>query len=440
MHLLASSRLASLALVALAAAGACNEHNPNYCEAGTLCTDASIDSIEGCNANPNICTGTDTTCLNNFCVDCAPGDEQESVAQCDVAGAPVCGTDNRCRACAEDSECASDFCNDGTCIPTADVIYIKRNELDIGTCTQADECGSPIFGMALVTATRKYMHVEANADPYVLPAALIITQPVVIHAMGAIFERPSGNQIIDVTGGSSTIVGVTVRDAAGGGGADGIRCVDATLTLRSVTATGSDDRGIDAANCVLDINRSELSDNTEGGLRVIDGRFSLTNSYVFGNGDNASAAGGLSLNPNATPNVLELNTIVKNTGSTSNGSAGGVVCSGTSLITARNNVIYGSLTTNVEVEGTNCPHTHSVIGPMNTPIGTMVRTLTVIELAFVNFATGDDVGDFHIGAASLLRNSAAPASTAGNTAVDFDGEARPNPSPMNADIGADEIP
>ena len=111
---LASLTLPFLAVAALAAA--CTKTNPDFCGSDPCPPDAppAIDGMTGCTANPGICTGEASTCLNDECVDCGTAANQES-ADCTATGLPVCGADHACRACAADSECTSGVCESGTC-------------------------------------------------------------------------------------------------------------------------------------------------------------------------------------------------------------------------------------------------------------------------------------------------------------------------------------
>ncbi len=410
--------------------GGCQKGNPGFC--GDSCpVDADVtDAVAGCLDNPELCTASES-CVADVCVDCPVGNDHQS-AECTDPAAPVCAPSLACRACAADSECDSSFCDGGLCIATDQVIYLAAGGTDTTTCSQAAPCGSPLVALSKVTVARKYMRVAPSGVAYTLEpdAPFTVNKDLVIHATGAILERPGGNQVVDVTQGTVVITGLTVRGAAGGANADGIKCNSASLTLRSAAVLDSDDRGIEAGNCVLDVSRSVIAGNRMGGVRLVDGSFSITNTFIYGNGTN----GGLSLNPNATPNRLEFNTIVKNSANM----VGGVNCLGTSSITARNNLIHGNTGT-AETGGTSCTHSYSVIGIATPPAGTMVRSMTPAEVALVN-GNGATVADFHIAAASLLRGAAEPGSATGPTAVDYDGEARPNPAGGAADIGADEIP
>ncbi len=433
---LASLTLPCLAVAALAAA--CTKSNPDFCGSDPCPPDAppAIDGMTGCTANPGICTGEASTCLNDECVDCGTAANLES-ADCTVAASPVCGADHACRPCAADAECTSGVCEGGTCIAAADIVYVEQGATDNAQCSQAMPCASPSHGMTLIGGSRRHMIIAASASAYQVDP-LTISTDVTIRGTGAILERNAGNQVVDITAGTVSITGLKVRLSAGGGGADGIKCAAATLRLRQVTLEDNDDRGLDTNNCIVDVTQSVFSGNKVSGIRIVDGRASIRNSFFFNNGSNTAAAGGLSLNPNTTPNLIEFNTIVKNKAANNANSAGGIVCAtGSAAIIARNNLVYESVMAS-EVLGSSCTHSYSVIGSANPPAGTMVRSMTRAEVGLANL-DGTTLADYRLTGSSMLRGAADPAPSPAADGVDYDGQPRPNPTGMPADIGADEI-
>ncbi len=428
---LASLTLPFLAVAALAAA--CTKTNPDYCGSDPCPIDGppSIDGMTGCTANPGICTGEASTCLNDECVDCGTAANQES-ADCTATGLPVCGADHACRACAADSECTSGVCESGTCIAAADVAYVSTT----GTATTGCDLGAPCSTMAQALAAIGTMRHFINVAPgtYSVSGATTINATVIIRADGVTFERSTADQILDVTGGNVTIIGATVHNAMGAGNADGIKCNNATLRLVEVTVDNNADRGIDAPDCQLTLTRSLVSNNRKSGVRLEAGRVDITNTIVVGNGGLNEQIGGLDLNPTMANSRIEFSTIRKNIAMP--GRPGALDCSGT-MIRAGNNIIYGSVNTDIEVIGS-CEHRQSIIGPMNTPAGTGVQTLPLADLAFFD-QNGATAAALHLTSTSMARGYAEAGSTTGDTAVDYDGESRPNPA-GNADVGADEIP
>ncbi|MBK9034247.1 MAG: hypothetical protein IPL61_23785 [Myxococcales bacterium] len=425
----------SLSLAAVVALGACSKENGDFCGSDPCPLDAppAIDGMTGCTANPGLCVAPASSCVMDECRDCAtPNDHQ--AADCDVASMPVCGAGNACRPCAADGECDSGVCDGGSCIPTEQVIYVTTTGTATSTCSQATPCSTLAQGLTEVGGGRTYLNVAPGT--YVAPGATTINATVTIRAEGVTLGRSTNDQILDITGGDVTIIGATIHDAVGGGNADGIKCANATLSLIHVTVDNNADRGVEVADCQLTVARSVVSGNRKGGVRLVDGRAVVTNSFIINNGDtNTNTGGGLSLTPSVDGSLVEFTTMRRNSAMT--GTAGALFCQG-SAITARNNLIYGSNNTDVEVGGASCTHSYSIIGPMNAPAGTEVRMLTLTEVGFVD-AGMNTVAACHITAASLARASSDPGSSASDPIVDYDGDLRPNPA-GRADLGADEVP
>lgn len=432
---LASLIVPCLAVAALAAA--CTKTNPDFCGSDPCPLDGppSIDGMTGCTANPGLCTDPAGTCVNDECVDCGTANNHES-PDCDVIGMPVCGADNACRPCTADSECDSGVCEGGTCIAAAEVAYVSTTGTATTGCDLGAPCSTMAQALAAIGSTRHYINVAPGT--YRPNTATTINATVTIRADGVTFERSTNDEILNITGGDVTIIGATVHNAVGGGNADGIKCSNgAGLTLRRVIVDNNDDRGVDASDCQLTIDRGVVSNNPKGGVRLEAGRFVMTNSFVFNNGDNTTAVGGLLLAPTQAGSRVEFTTLRKNTAQV--GSPGAISCSGMQIL-ARNNIVYGSVNTDVEVFGAACVHSFSVIGPMNTPSGAEVRTLPLADIGFVDPNGTSGAAAYHITAASMVRGTAEAGSATGDTAVDFDGDARPNPAGGRADLGADEIP
>lgn len=428
--------------------GTCADVGPNLtdcpasspvCSAAHVCTACGTDNdCEGRPASP-VCVGEPA----GVCVACDGVDAQSPALgtgadPCPQAVAQVCDSvSHECRACRGDAECVSGVCEGGSCIDPSRVVYVRYGEADNGVCTQSTPCGTPGAAMAVIGGARRYLKLSPNPSAYFVEPALSIATDVSIHADGAILERPAGGQVVNVTAATVRIEGLSVRDAVGSAVADGIKCTGADLTLVGVTISGCSDHGLEAGDCVLDVDRAEIARNGVGGVRAVGGNFSIRNSFVYANGSATSGGGGLTLNPSTTPNVLEFNTIVKNAAANNATSAGGVLCaSGSASIVARNNVIYGSVNS-LETVGPSCTHSYSVVGASNPPAGMMVQAMTAGEVGFVNLG-GTTAADFHLAATSQLRGAGDPA--LGAELIDFDGDARPNPAGSRADIGADEVP
>lgn len=428
-----------------AAPGACTAPGPNALECPPATPVCGPDSrCTTCVGDPD-CADRPATqvCLGapvGQCVTCSEQDHQAATPgsaadHCQGLGNQVCdGSTHTCRACQQHAECNSDVCSDGDCVDSSDVVYIAPDGTATSGCTRAAPCGTLALGLSEVSGTRRF--ILAAPGVYLDAGATIIDRTVTIFADGALFERNGAGHILEVRGPGAmvTLDGATVHNAGGAGLPDGIRCAGgATLVLREVELDSNRGRGLDSAECDVRIDRSLISNNLKAGLRVERGRIVMTNSIVIGNGAMTEVVGGLEVAPDLAGSRIEFSTFRKNLASV--GRPGALACSGAG-VAARNNIIFGSVNTDVEAFGVACTHSFSIIGPANTPAGTEVRSATLAEVAFVE-PNGSFASAVHLLPTSIARGLADPASDA---VVDFDGDRRPNPAGSRADVGADEVP
>lgn len=395
-------------------------------------TDAGGDGRSSCREQPEICVAPNATCVMDECRDCAVANDHEA-DDCDVAGMQVCGTSNSCRPCRSDDECNSAVCDGGVCLASANVIYVALSGSGTGECTQATPCSTLAQAVQRVSVARAHVVMEHGA--YVATGATTIDARVTIHANEVVLERSTNGSILDILGGDVTFLGGTFRNATGTGSADGITCANgAALRLDSVTVDGNADRGIEVRDCTLQLTRVVISNNREGGLRLIDGSAVISNAFVLSNGNsNTLNAGGIYLVPSVGGSRIEFSTFRRNAATAT--AAGALGCAGWAA-DARNNLIFGSVNTPIEVQGTSCTHSYSIVGPLNAPPGIEIRSPTLAEVAFID-PNGNSAAASHLATTSVARAAADPASA---TSIDFDGDTRPNPAGSRADIGADEIP
>jgi len=136
-------------LVIALASGACPRPSPNYCadlpDHNCLDRDASAP-VPPMDSTAPPCAG-DTDCANST-VCYLPKDGPGSCVQCTASNSsacngtmPICGNDNRCRACVTNTECPSDAClPNGSCAQEDDVGYVYQNGK--GDCTRNSPCGT----------------------------------------------------------------------------------------------------------------------------------------------------------------------------------------------------------------------------------------------------------------------------------------------------------
>lgn len=364
------------------------------------------------------------------CVACVVGPENEG---CDGASmAPICGDDNTCRGCLENSECASDVCGDnGACIADSAIIYVDGAKgADAGACPQDTPCKTIAYALTKVTSGKSTIHIAAGT--YSAADTLSITKDVTLIGAGAdptdvnVYVVPVDKDVIRVEDAAVTIDNIHITGAHGDPSlADGIDCradPTASLTITRSLVDSNDGLGLRSDSCNITANQSTVAANDGGGIKVDGGTYEIVNNLVFANGNGiTSTFGGLFLSSNETTNVIANNTIHENL---ANGNAGGVVCF--AAATGRGNIVYGN---DNDQLSDNCAFTYSDID------GAADKDKHNIS-ADPQFVDGDNIDlekrDYHLKPTSPCIDAADPA-TAPTT--DMDGDPRDDGAP---DIGADE--
>ena len=400
------------------AAGDCPFSKPVCSEVGHQCQSCS-DTAE--------CDGFDGRpfCDQGECVGCRDGDD------CSAEAAPICDQDARsCRGCVAGVECASGVCDwmGGGCVAEANVLYVATDGSG-DLCTREEPCDSIAQALALAAGSMNWI--------LMAPGAYVETVSVTGETVRIVGDdadlRPDGTEVAAITvsaGANLSISGLRIHDADGNGDGpgDGLYCTNSggspTVILDRVTIEGNDDQGIDANSCNITVGRSTLIDNRRGGITLDSVDFDITNNFIIGNGSGSAVSPGVLVDKNPpTAGRIEHNTIVANVSQT--GTPSGIRCSlvGTG-ITFRNNIVFDNLGSETQVDGENCSHDYSVIGPE--------AAAGVDNIAIAPTFASDS--DFHLAAGS----SGIDAAQDSDVAVDVDGERRPG-SGAN-DIGADELP
>ncbi len=420
--------------------GECDDPATPYCFEG-LCVEC--DGAEGCPFSAPVCGELDHQCQScseaaecsgfdgrpfcedGACVGCRDGDD------CAELSAPICDDSERtCRGCESGAECASAVCDvvDGGCVAEEDVLYVTTD----GTgdmCTRDDPCDSISQAIGVAAGRRNWILVAAGDYQ---ESVSVAGESVRIVGDGASL-RPGGfdQPGIEVSGGANLRVsGLTIHDADGNGDGpgDGLYCTNSggapTVLLDQVVIEGNDDQGVDANNCNLTVARSILRDNRRGGISLDSVDFDINNNFIVANGSGGNVSAGVLIDKfPPTAGRLEHNTIVGNVNPT--GSPSGIRCVLVgSLLTFRNNIIYDNLGSDTQVDGDNCEHRYSVIGPEPASGTGNVQTAPT-------FASDSD---FHLDPAS----SGVDVAEDSDITIDFDGD--PRPGSGSNDIGADETP
>lgn len=435
----------------------CQQLNPEFCATHPQdvdCAGVGIDA--GSCTNDSQCVKPTPVCdiARSMCVQC-------TAAETNACGAstPVCGADEQCHACAVDADCASLTClPDGSCASVIDVLYVNPDGSDTATCMPDDHC-SLARGLSLIDGTKSTIRLDAAH--YGLLGTL--TLPNDLHLVGrdAVIDRDTGGSGIALAIPDSTTISldyVTVQGGDGSGG-HGIRCTNATLTLREVTVQGNGGAGIHSTDCQLTISHSQIVSNQGIGIMVIDGSLALTRSVVFANqgggvsiigatydvendiviknGGPNSLFGGLAISLVGTPavRVFSFNTVAQNQAPI--GTTPGVLCNVVTTPLALSSSIVFDNGAGTQVEGTNCTWSYSDIGSgiVSIPAGSSGSGGSGSgNISSAPLFVDPVHNNFHLQVSSPARDAADPAAT---LAVDIDGDFRPQGA--GRDMGADEI-
>ncbi|HTM21971.1 MAG TPA: choice-of-anchor Q domain-containing protein, partial [Kofleriaceae bacterium] len=457
---------AALCAAAAAAAG-CKRANPIYCdeqadcESGWVCDldrrECLFDGMdagwngEGC-ADSTRCPAETPICsADHMCLACAAGATGDADCAARDPATPTCRDDGRCvacldaaecmdadaafcddvtgqcRGCASHDECASQVCNfGGACVDAAAVVYVDNvSGADGSSCgdpgSPCATIGGTMGGLAKVMSGRRTLRIAAGQS---YPEALLLDGvAVVLVGPGAILQPIVADTaaIEAVNGASVTVDGLTVSGGDGPSNGDGVRCSDDGTVVRIERAeiADNDDVGVEVgAGCDLHLDRSVVTRNAGGGVRVAGDLYDIVNTVVTANGGAASTFGGVRLAPAGTVGTtrLELSTIAGNT--TTSGAAG-VQCA--SALAAGSLILWAD-SGGVEL-GPMCSVTYSDVQGGATGDGNLDA-----DPLFT------DSTDVHIASGSPCIDAADPAAAA---TVDIDGDLRPLGT--GRDIGADEV-
>jgi hypothetical protein len=411
----------------------CVEPTEVDCAMSSECTPAAPHCVD--EACQGTCVG-DESCegapgvLGPYCEDggCEACRAETEASDCGGA-APVCGDDFACRACASHGECASGVClGDGSCGDASQVVWVTTSGDASNDClSEAEACDTVERALEVAsTEGRAIVRIGAGTFP-----GLALTPVVSVTLIGADLDGDGApTTTLDANGGAGVIVQggstigleqVTITSGSGGLGGDAVNCAGSasTVLLRRVQLTGNSGSGIDSDECTFTATQSVIADNNGGGIVNTGGSFTITNNFIFRNGDDDEDVGGCKLDPDGASS-FEFNTVVYNLTVGGGTRAGGVVCDD-GTFTANNNVIYANTTGGVQKQtvgdcdfGTSRQEDEAA----GNPLGFVSPTV----LPF----------NYHLVDGSPLIGEAGPS----DIALDVDGDLRPG---NGADLGADQF-
>ncbi len=389
------------------------------CAGGGDASTACATSDQCTSATAPVCEPGSMTCVQ--CTD-------NQAAACDDA-TPVCGDDFRCRGCEDHAECPSMAClPSGACATDEDTAFIDAGASGGNdTCTRQQPCAAIADALAL-TPRRPNIVVRGTHTTNLVLNDYAVT---LVGIDGARLAVTSG-RAIEVDGTQDvTIAGLAIGPQSGDASGRAIYASETyrgTLTLRQIAVRGHGLTSISVEGGSLVLERSVITQNDGGGVRLESGAtsFQIRNNFIFANGaavpvTSPSAVGGIAVEMGPT-GTIEHNTIYDN------GSAGiefyaGIGCKAGPTSYVRGNILVSNL----------------IAGP-SPSVGNLDGACTAennfdgvaADVKFVR-ATALPI-DLHLTAETPATIRDALASCA--LPIDIDGQARPQGS--GCDLGADE--
>jgi hypothetical protein len=422
------------------------------CPAGQACVDllcvVPSCSTQGCTADAPVCDVTTDVCTGcTASSDCSRFSEMdicdsqtgacvECLAQVDCTDArkPVCDG-NSCRVCRLDAECPSGACGeDGACVPETNIIYLRPDGLDAGTCPRGAPCKRIQFGVTRTSLSRN--HIVLTAGLYDLgDGSETITS---LNTPAQRLFLHGGGSVISTTGevdAISTEVDLVVRDLEIVGGSGGIHSVATGRGVLERVKFRNGGRGIafygdvlmqeisfenvayplllrGAARLTLDrgiIKNPYIAISSNAYTTVVD----ISNLLVYGAVD---VAFNLGVSAGGTVSF----TTIADSGTDSGSGPRAFQCPPSGL-TIRSSIIWAPGTVARPAIDGGCTLASSIVGPTAVPGATNVDPLFV-----------DAAGrNYRLGLGSPARDMVDT-----GPAADFEGD--PRPQGARFDIGADE--
>jgi hypothetical protein len=463
---------------------------PRPCEVGQACKDFGCVAAE-CDTSAECTSPAAPVCIDHLCVaacrsdaDCAgaaggPRCAEDGacvgcLSQADCpASAPLCDEEDRsCRGCEADAECASGVCleADAVCADPGQLVYVRNDGLDAGSCSSDMPCQTLSFALGQVTPSRNVIRI-VGGNLMTQMGTLVITKPVVIDGADTTLIKPfsvplfsveaflgqvslegvivlgsstSGDpairvamgstlrivksalktSLVEVTNGSLDLRDVTVSSSLESSNA--VRCTNGTVSARRAHFEHTT---ITATNCQLNVTRCRFDEIASGSIGAQGGVVVIENNLVIQAYELADTMGVSSLAPGST---IRFNTFVNTSGVTSDGTA--LACDGTVTVTS-NVFAYGSAHPLGPAGSLPCRAAFSLFDSTAAAEHTTGAGNVVADAS--TFFVNRGARDFHLAGASPAKGAADPAIP---VREDFDGSPRPAPAQSRPDIGCFEAP
>lgn len=378
------------------------------------------------------CVGCEDMGGDGFCGDLdltTPACSGGSCVGCDAAarpvcgdGTPVCGDEGACQACVAHDECPSGACHIGPddallghCFLPEEVIWVDNSASCPGLGTmEAPMCSLTAAADTVEEGDSRVLHI-VGGTPYSERAAFSGAMAVALIGEGApVIGGAPGQQAATLSFDMGVTAYVQGLHVNGNALTHGILCNDSYVKTDQVELRNNDGWGVfDFQPCTLDIQRTVIAGNEDGGVRLNGGQLSLTNAAVGLNGVGGNSTGVRVISGNVD---ILYSTIAGNDGS----GADSIECTAATG-TLRNSIVVGADPVSISLDCFPLVMGHNALDAANFASGTNVAVEAYNPIYF----NGPTQGNFTLSAPPLTPYGDVALWVAGDPERDADGTLRP---------------
>lgn len=399
-----------------------------YCVDGTCSSCREAPTAEFCSS-----LSASTPACSNETGRCVPCDEGPEDFTC-KGKTPVCDSDTgACVGCATHDECASGACHldpvdpdFGSCFGQDQVVYVDADSACPGAGTQVSpRCSLEAVLSEVSTGDDVVLRVDGQGTRYREAPELVVDATVAIIGANEPELAGSGSEPgLSVPIGRVYLSGVRLE----GTQTHGLVCANATVYADRIRSTANEGYGVFTDGpCDLQLRRSVIDHNLQGGVRALGGRLLVSNTGIGLNGDGLQGPG-----LNVQFNQLEVvyATILGNDAT----GADSIQCL-ESTGRVRNSIVLGNGSPSIEIGcSTGLIFTHDAVDTLSYA----GETGRLVNQAYVpNWFVSIEDGDFRLAAPPLTPFGDLALWEEGDPTTDIEGTARPTDGTLGY-VGLDQ--
>ncbi|MEX1365668.1 MAG: right-handed parallel beta-helix repeat-containing protein [Nannocystaceae bacterium] len=387
-----------------------------------FCVDAACVGCEAAGGDA-FCGDLDLTtpACNSAVGTCEPCD----VAARPVCGdaTPVCGPEGACQACVAHDECPDSACHLGSddpllgsCFAADEVVWVDNT----ASCPGLGSLEEPLCSLTAATeglavGDSRVIRIAGGGGPY--PERVVFDGELTVALIGTadpIISGAVGQQAATMAFDEGVTAYVDGLGISGNALTHGILCNSSTVVVEDSTLRNNDGWGIfDFEPCTLDLRRTVIVGNEDGGVRLNGGQLTLSNVSVGLNGVGGNSTGLRVQDGNVD---ILYSTIAGNDGS----GADSLECDGATG-SIRNSIVVGVDPFSIELDCFPLVMEHNALDAGNFASGTNLEVPPYSAIFF-----NDPVqGDFTLSAPPLTPYLDLALWQPGDPPLDADGTPRP---------------